>query len=149
MADSAAVERAAYMLPDTNSSVSRPYWDGLRHGKLRLQQCTSCGLVQFYPRSLCRSCMSRELDWIDAAGQGEVYSFTEIERAPTPTYQADAPYTIALIDLPEGVRMMSRVVDPEGLGVEVGSRVSVVYHALTTEVTLPFFAVVARPSKPH
>jgi uncharacterized protein len=97
-----------------------PYVEGLRSGELRLQQCTSCGAVQFYPRAYCASCRSVDLRWLPASGQGTVYSFTIVRRAPSKALAEHAPYLLAVVELAEGPHVMANLVGcaPEDVRIE-------------------------------
>lgn len=98
---------------------SKEFWDGIAAGELRLQRCESCGRAVFYPRSLCPHCHSDRLVWTVATGEGTVYSYTVAHRG-FGEFAAQAPYTVALVDLDEGVRMLTRIV---GGPVAIGDRV--------------------------
>jgi uncharacterized OB-fold protein len=116
----------------------RPYWDALREHRLVLQQCIECGQRQHYPRSVCMSCLSDSLNYVDCSGRGSVYSYTVIRRPPLPALRSLVPYALALVDLDDGVRMVSNIVgDPEQ--VRIGRRVAVDFCDVTDEVTLPVF----------
>ncbi|HYF96144.1 MAG TPA: Zn-ribbon domain-containing OB-fold protein [Symbiobacteriaceae bacterium] len=117
---------------------SRPYWDAARAHRLMIQRCTACGKHQFYPRSRCSQCFA-DVEWVEASGRGHVYSFTIIHRAPGDAFQQEAPYVVALVDLAEGVRMMTnlRGIAPEE--VRIGMPVRVTFADVTPEVTLPQF----------
>jgi uncharacterized OB-fold protein len=119
------------------TELTGPYWEGCRAGELRLQQCTGCGRYQFYPRILCSHCHGRELKWVAAEGHGTIASFTVVRRAISKAYTA--PYVVALIDLAEGVRMMSSIVDVEPETVRVGDPVTVDFEAWSDELSLPVF----------
>ena len=120
--------------PDTQA-----YWDGCRDEKLFIQHCTRCGHYQFYPRLICSSCMSPELEWAEASGKGQVRSFTILRQAISPAYADDVPYVVALIELSEGPTMMSNVVDCDPESVHIGMAVEVVFTAYTDEITVPQF----------
>jgi uncharacterized OB-fold protein len=117
--------------------LSEPYWQGCRDGVLRLQHCTGCGRYQFYPRNLCSHCSGRELAWRDASGRGRVATFTVVRRGVSPAYEA--PYIVALIDLAEGPRMMSWLVDTEPEDVVIGAPVTVDFEAWSDDVSMPVF----------
>lgn len=119
------------------TELTRPYWDACRDGELLLQQCADCGRHQFYPRIICNHCMAGDLRWVAAAGTGEIASFTVVRRAISRAYEA--PYIVALIDLTEGVRMMSLIVGTDPDSVAVSDRVSVDFEAWSPEVSLPVF----------
>ncbi len=125
----------------TPTPLSEPYWEGCRAGELRLQQCAECRRHQFYPRLMCSHCGSRSLSWQRASGRGTVASFTVIRRGVSDAYPA--PYVVALIDLPEGVRMMSTLVDTDPEAVRVGDTVQVAFEKLSEVIALPVFRPVA------
>jgi len=122
--------------PDKDSEA---YWEAARRHELILQQCADCSRFRFYPRSLCPYCMSEEFQWHKASGRGHIYSFTVIHRPPFPAFRDQVPYVLALIDLEEGVRMMSNIVECEPGSVEIGMPVEVTFVNLTQQVTLPKF----------
>ena len=115
------------------------YWQGCRKHELLLQRCTQCNEFQFYPRIICTKCTSENLEWVKASGRGRVLTFTIVRRAVSEAYAADVPYVVALIQLDEGPKMMSNVVqcDPETL--DIGSPVQVVFEDWSDEISVPQF----------
>lgn len=111
--------------PDSDSG---PYWQAANEGKFLFQRCSACAKAQFYPRSLCSHCHSRELLWEQAKGIGKIASYSVIHRAPTPAFKGDVPYVLALIDMDEGFRFMCNVVHCDIESVRIGSCVRVVYE---------------------
>jgi uncharacterized OB-fold protein len=122
----------AYPVPD---AVSGPFWEGVAEGVLRLQRCRTCGRHVFYPRAVCPHCTGAELEWVEAAGTGRVHSFTVVHRAPA-EYRDEVPYVVALVDLDEGVRLMTRLVDVAPAEVRVEMPVEV---SIRGEPRLPYF----------
>ncbi len=119
--------------------VTAPFWEASKQGRLLIQRCPNCGARQFYPQSSCRRCLSCDLEWVEAKGKGSIYSYTVIHRAPSRPFEPDVPYTVALVDLDEGCRMMSNIVDVSPEAVRVGMRVEVLFDAITPEISLPRF----------
>jgi hypothetical protein len=119
-------------------SDSRPYWEGLAQGELRIQRCNSCSKAVFYPRALCPHCFADQLSWIVASGKGTIYSYTVAHQAFGP-FADDVPFVVALIELEEGVRMMSRVLDAPRERVTVGAVVKVTFEKVEEDLTLPYF----------
>ncbi|MFO1293801.1 MAG: Zn-ribbon domain-containing OB-fold protein [Rubrivivax sp.] len=118
---------------------AQPFWDAAREHRLVLQHCQACSKPIFYPRAACPHCGSDRLGWQDASGKGKIYSFTTVlSNAPTP-FIADMPYVVAVVELAEGVRMLSNIVqcDPRQLRCE--QPVEVVFERLNDEFTLPKF----------
>lgn len=107
--------------PDT-----RPFWDGTAAGELRVQRCQACRRHYFYPRPSCPHCGSRDVEWVTASGRATLYSYV-INHRPAPGFEADGPYAIAVVELEEGVRMMTNIVGteitPENLPLDLPLRV--------------------------
>jgi uncharacterized OB-fold protein len=118
-----------------------PYWDGLKARKLLLKSCKSCGQPHFYPRELCPHCYSDDLDWVEASGNGEIYSYTIAHRPAGPAFAKDVPYVIAIVTLDEGPRMLTRIAGDRP-AVRIGQRVRVQFEPAGDDYVLPFFAVV-------
>lgn len=117
---------------------SAPYWEALQHNRLILKSCSDCGKAHFYPRELCPHCHSDKLNWIDATGTGTVYSYTVCRRPAGPAFGEEVPYVVAIIELDEGPRMMTRIsCEPEY--VSIGHRVKVRFERQSDELTLPMF----------
>ena len=121
--------------------VTQPFWDSVKAHAMSIQRCSTCRRYVFYPRMHCPSCFGRDLAWMPVSGRGVVHAFTIVHYHSTPAFRADAPYVVALIELDEGVRMMSNLVDvtPDPQHVHVGLPVAVVYDDVTPELTLPKF----------
>lgn len=135
MAD-AAKKRARPVPVPTN--ITKPFWDAAKQGKLVLQCCRRCGTWQYWPRPVCMRCISRDLEWREAAGRGVVYSFT-ITRLPPEGFEGREPYVLASVDLVEGTRMMAQLLNCPIERVRIGLPVRVVWEKLTDEISLPQF----------
>lgn len=105
-----------------------PYWEGAAAGELRYRKCTSCSAAIFFPRSICPKCGTPEPNWVVSKGTGVVYACTTIHRAP-PAFVDKAPYTVLLVDLDEGFRMMGGLVTDvdNDIDITVGDRVRVTF----------------------
>jgi uncharacterized OB-fold protein len=125
-------------LPETQP-WSEKFWEGTKEGKLLIQHCTDCDAKIFYPRKRCPECWSGNLDWIEASGRAQVFTFSTAYDMVEPRFTADLPYTIAYVDLEEGVRMMTRIVECDPEDIRIGMDVEVVFHTLNEEFALPFF----------
>ena len=99
----------------------RLYQQALSEGRFLIQKCASCGACIHYPRLLCTHCGSDRLQTIEASGNGTVYSTSVIRRRP----ERGGDYNVALIDLDEGPRLMSRVEGVEPGAVTIGMKVEV------------------------
>jgi len=119
--------------------VTRPFWEATKQNRLLIQRCRDCGAHQFFPQGHCRGCLSDQLEWVESKGKGTVYSFTVIHRPPTAAFEKEAPYTVGLIDIDEGCRMVSNIVEVNPEDVRVGMPVEVVFEEITPEISLPKF----------
>jgi len=89
--------------PETGADLH--YSQALAQGQFLIQRCEACARAVFYPRMICPHCGSDQLAWQAPSGRGTVYSTTVVRRKP----EAGGDYNVALVDLEEGVRLMSRV----------------------------------------
>ena len=108
--------------------TSRPFWDGLDAGRVRLQQCMACGGWIFYPRNRCPHCLSGELAWNDVSGAGTLYTWTVCERPTAPHYASWGTYVLAVVELEEGVRMTTLLVDADPARLRAGLPVEPVFE---------------------
>ena len=94
--------------PETDAD-SRPWWDALDEGRLIVPRCLECGRPGFPPAPACPNCGAQRFEWIEASGRGRIYSWVGIDRALSPLFAEDAPYTIVAVDLEEGARLFGRL----------------------------------------
>jgi len=122
--------------------VTEFYWAAAGRGELVVSACLPHGHLNFPPDVSCAWCGSRELEPREVSGCGRVYSFTVVRQAFDPSFQADVPYVVALIELDEqpGLRMLTNLLDVDPDAVEVGDRVHVVFET-RDGVQLPQFAL--------
>ena len=129
---------ASYAKPMPEPDIeSQPYWDALKEHRLMLQQCANCGTIRHYPRPLCAECYSMDTTWIDASGQGTVYSWTEAHHPFHPGFKDEVPYILATVELSEGVRMVGQLRGMEANDLTIGMPVEVVFEDVTDDLTLP------------
>ena len=109
--------------PSSPSGADEQYRQALSQGKFQIQRCDSCKQAIFYPRMICPHCGASTLRWESPSGRGTVYSTTVVRRKA----DAGGDYNVALIDLEEGVRMMSRVegVAPDAVHIGMAVRAQV------------------------
>ena len=131
---------------------TQPYWDACRRQELQIQFCNDCQRYYFYPRPLCRWCLSANTEWRRVSGRGTLHTHV-INYRPARGFEDETPYVIAIVQLDEGARMMTNLVDvqvdlsvvPSGLRRRDGSElriddpVEVVFERVTDEITLPKF----------
>ena len=115
------------------------YWAAAREHRFVIQRCNSCGEHQFYPLGVCSNCLSSELEWREASGNGTIYSYSVNHRAPHPGFADDLPFVLAIVELEEGPRMMTNIVVSDPDSVTIGMAVTVTFDDVTDQVTLPKF----------
>ncbi|MDP2661541.1 MAG: Zn-ribbon domain-containing OB-fold protein, partial [Dehalococcoidia bacterium] len=113
------------------SKDSEAFWEGCKRHELLIQECLGCGKLRFYPRVVCPNCMSSDFEWRRASGKGTVYTFSVLYRGPTQAFKAECPYTLALVELDEGVRMTSNIVGCRPDDVRIGMKVQGVFEDVT------------------
>ena len=107
--------------------------------ELRFQRCTACGTWRQVPRDMCAQCGSWEWEWVKSSGRGKLYTWTVVTFPMHPAFEDEVPYAVALIEMEEGPRIVSRIVDvaPEDLHMDMP--LEVIFEEVTDEVTLPRF----------
>jgi uncharacterized OB-fold protein len=113
------------------------WWEQVAHGKLPVQRCSGCGKLRHPPRPMCDACRSMLWDFIAASGRGALHSFTVIHHPQFPGYEY--PIVIALVDLEEGERMLSQLVDCERDAVRIGMPLVARIHEDPDGFKLPVF----------
>ncbi len=116
---------------------TQPFWDGLREGRVRIQYSPSSDQWVFYPRSHAPLTLADDLEWRDISGEGTLYTYTIARRPTAPDFAGQEPQIIAVVELDEGPRLTSTLVNVEETAIEVGMRVRPVFdHVADTETTL-------------
>jgi uncharacterized protein len=93
-----------------SSSESKPYWDGLRQHLLLMPRCNACHRYWFPPSTNCPHCTSSYFTWTPVKGRGKVFTYVVYDRVYHPGFADEVPYTVALVELEEGPRMISNIV---------------------------------------
>lgn len=117
---------------------TKPYWDGLKGGRLVLQKCANCGTVRHYPRPVCSNCYSLEVEWVEASGRGRAHSWTVSHHAFHPAFRHDLPMTIVTADMEEGVRMCAVLRNADGPPT-LGMPVRVGFEPVDDMLSVPIF----------
>jgi uncharacterized OB-fold protein len=126
-------------LPPANP-VSAPYWEAARRHEFVLQYCPGCQRYVFFPRPTCPYCRTAPLQWRAVSGRGTVHTFTIARRPTHPAFAGQEPYVIAVVELEEGPRLTTNLIDVAPNEVRIGMAVQVAFRDVTAEVTLPVFA---------
>ena len=107
-----------------------PGLSGFLAGRARrashVQRCSNCRQLRYFPAPLCPQCLSSDHDWQPVSGEGTLYAFTTVHRAPTVAMAKETPYTIAFVELTEGPRVMARLEEIPPAGAKIGEPVTFV-----------------------
>ena len=122
------------MRDTTLNPGDQPYFDAAAEGRLLLKKCGACGEHHHYPRALCPFCFSEKVEWVQAKGTGEIYSYSVTRRG------GPVPYCIAYVTLAEGVKMMTNIVDCDLDAIRIGQKVKVAFRKTEGGVSMPVFA---------
>ncbi|MEO3388003.1 OB-fold domain-containing protein [Mesorhizobium sp. CAU 1741] len=107
------------------TDVNRPYWEGLAEGSLRYKHCLKCDSDWLPARSHCPHCLSDKTEWRASAGRGKVVSWIVYRKAYAPHLESKVPYDVTIVELEEGPRLLTNVVDSEaGQKLAVGTAVA-------------------------
>jgi len=118
---------------------SAPFWEAAKRGELKVQKCRDCGKPFFYPRIACPHCFSEDLEWVRVSGRGKIYSFSVVLNYAPSAFAGDVPYVVAIVELEEGLRMLTNIVTdkPESLRCEMP--VEVIFEPVSEDFVLPKF----------
>lgn len=122
-----------------NPELTRPFWEAAKRHELVMPRCKTCDQLFFYPRSECPNCLGSDLEWVGVSGRGRLHSFTIINQPANAAFRDDVPYVYAVIQLIEGPRMISNLVECDVESVSVDMPVEAVFDDVTPEWTLVKF----------
>ena len=122
----------------TITKEQAPFWEGANIGKLILQFCSNCNVYQHYPRIVCRNCQGHNLTWNESKGMGIIYTYSTVYRSPGP-FMEDVPYVTALVELEEGVRIYTRIVNCNFNEIFIGMKVKAVFDKEVNRNTYIYF----------
>lgn len=135
------------MSAEPTVSRPRPNLDGLTlefyehcsHGELRFQRCEACGTWRHPPRVLCAVCGSSRWSWQRSSGRGFLFTWTVVHQAMHPAFAGDVPYAVVVVEMTEGVRMVSNLRDAGPELLRLDAPVEVVFERVDDDLTLPMF----------
>jgi uncharacterized OB-fold protein len=124
---------------------SAVFWNAAQEGLLVAQQCRDCGVMRHPPRPMCPLCRSLEIDVVTLAGRGTVYSYAILHYPQNPAF--DYPVLAALVDLDEGIRVVSNLIDVAPQDIHVGMRVEVCFVPTIDNGAVPVFRPIGENAK--
>ena len=121
------------------SSLNRPYWEGLTQRRFVMPQCGECRKFWYPPTPFCPECWSRDFTWQQLSGRGRVNSWVTFHQAYFSSFKDDIPYNVAEVELEEGPRLLTNLVEVDNADIRIGMAVEVCFDDVTDEVTLAKF----------
>ena len=134
--ESVDVARKPVPVPD---DLSAPFFEGARQGTLMIQRCTACGAHLAPGTRACTECLSEALAWVRASGRGTVFTFGVMHQRYHPAFSDEIPYNVAVVELEEGPRLNTNLVEVRNEDIRVGMAVAVTFERLTDDVSIPKF----------
>jgi uncharacterized OB-fold protein len=128
----------SHPLPELEG-LTQEFYDFCKQGTLHFQRCADCNAWRHVPREMCPECGSWDWAWAPSTGRGKVFSWTVVVRALHPAFQDDTPYAPVIVEMDEGVRLLTQISDVAPDALEIDMPVEVAFDAVTPEITLPRF----------
>ena len=127
--------------PEINPET-KPFWDATLEGRFLLRHCTRCEGNHFYPRTICPFCGSFDTEWLESTGKGVVYTYA-VTRKGLGVFAEAGPYVLAMVELDEGPRFLTNIVECDPETVRIGDRVEVVFQRTEADAALYRFRPLA------
>ena len=127
-------------LPRRRNPMAAEFYGFCKKHELRFQRCTDCRTWRHVPRDMCAKCGSFNWEWAKSSGKGKVFSWTTAMQPMLPPFAADIPYSPVVIEMDEGVRMISWLTDVSESDLRLDLPVEVVFEDVSPEVSLPKFS---------
>jgi uncharacterized protein len=119
--------------------LTRPFWEAAKRHELVMPRCKMCAHLFFYPRSECPRCLSTNLEWVQVSGRARLHSFTVVQQPANAAFRDDVPYVYAVVQLDEGPRLVSNIVQCDIDALRVDMPLEAIFDDVTPEWTLVKF----------
>jgi len=129
---------ARFDLPEADD-FTRPFWNAAAEGMLLIRRCGACAKAHHYPREFCPYCWGEDVGWERATGRATLYTWSVIHRNDLPPFGDRVPYTAAVVDLAEGPRMMTEIVEGAAGRLGIGMELEVTFRRDEGGMALPVF----------
>ncbi|EDY47903.1 conserved hypothetical protein [Streptomyces clavuligerus] len=123
--------------------LTRPYWEAAAEGRLLVRRCRGCHRAHHYPREFCPFCWATDVVWETASGRATLYTWSVVHRNDLPPFSLRLPYIAAVVDLAEGPRMMTEIVECDAASLRVSMPLEATFRRTAPDLALPVF----RPSR--
>ena len=126
-----------HIIPSADA-LAEPFWRSILEGRLKIQRCVRCATFRHPPQPICARCSCFEDEWVEVAGDATLYSFTVVHHPVHPAVESWVPYVTGLVELAEGVRMVSLIKADPGR-ITIGMRLKLVFSTIAPDFALPTF----------
>ncbi len=134
--------RPRFDLP-TIEPETQEFWDAAKRGQLMLGKCNGCHRIHYYPRPMCPHCWSEDVVMTPASGRGVIYTYSTVFVNDLPPFKERLPYVAASVELEEGVRVSTNIVDCAPKDLRIGMPVVAHFMPISEDVTIPVFRLAA------
>ena len=127
------------ILPNTNETDTREWWQHCKRHELVIQRCTDCGTFRHSPLPVCYNCQSFDFEWHQVSGKGMVYSYIIVHSPAAGVLREKVPYNVVVVELPDAgdVRMIGNLLDCPNEEIRIGMPVEIAWEDINDDVTLP------------
>ncbi|HEY1349807.1 MAG TPA: OB-fold domain-containing protein [Ktedonobacteraceae bacterium] len=125
--------------------ASLPFFQGACEHRLMIQRCAVCGTAHWPVRLRCSVCFRTDIAWVEASGKGTLYTFSLVHQVVHPGFASEVPYTLAEVDLQEGLRIISTVIECPPARLHIGMPLDVTFIDINDEISLPAFRPAREP----
>jgi uncharacterized OB-fold protein len=129
--------------------ATRAFWHGLAEGRLLGSRCCSCHKVASHHRGFCPACWSADVEDVELSGRATLYTYSIVHVNPMPPFSALVPYITAIVELDEGPRLATRLVDVEREQITIGMPLSARFERVDPEEGIVLFGPAAESRQPH
>lgn len=137
-AEKTAAPNPARPLP-VPDAASREFFDGAARGQLMIQKCARCGSCRIMGEGPCNDCRSPGLEWLRASGRATLVTHARMHQRYHPAFYDEVPYLLVVVELAEGPRMITRLVEAENTVPKAGMALTVVFEEAGEGIFLPKF----------
>ncbi|HEX3705867.1 MAG TPA: Zn-ribbon domain-containing OB-fold protein [Mycobacteriales bacterium] len=123
----------------TIEAETAPFWQAAAEGRFLIRRCSDCGRAHHYPRPFCPFCWSANVPWQDASGRATLYTYSTVYLNDLPPFDEQLPYVAAVVDLEEGPRVMTRIVNATAEELSIGMPLEVTFQPLNDDIVAPYF----------
>jgi uncharacterized OB-fold protein len=123
----------------TVEAESAPYWEAAARGELQVAECRTCGALHHYPRPFCPTCWSAEVVPRTVSGRATLYTYSVVYSNDLVPFKDRVPYVAAVVDLEEGPRLMTSIVDCPIEDLHIGMALTARFQRIDDELRAPVF----------